>query len=105
MSNRGLRALASMEGDITPLEQRREDAITLHGPRVAAWLIRDLRKNPTSKQCFREHGAVDYEIARKDLKKLPVWFTIAIDTLRRSNKWTVTILNHATKRVYRIQRL
>lgn len=100
-----LETLVDREGKITPQQQRREDEIEHHGVRCAAWLIRDLRKNPKTRASFRASRAANVVVYKKHLEQLPVWFGVACETLRRRKGWYVTIQTHADKRVYCIRRV
>lgn len=67
------------------------------GARAAGWLV---FKN---RALFRRAGYADFVIPKKE--KLPPWFRVAIETLKRSKNWTVSMVGNpaSNQRKYRIR--
>lgn len=82
MRKQSLEAITATVGeDMT--DQAMEAWVQTHGSTAAAWLIFTYRKQ------IHARGFVDFEIGFKD--KLPQWFRIAIEKIRVSEKFSVSI--------------
>jgi len=76
--------------------------VGMDGPRAAAWIVRAHRRS------FHRSGLVSLSIPLEDSKKLPPWFRIGIECLKRRKptgtpktaKWRVVERQDAERKTY-----
>lgn len=80
-----------------PLDQSMRWWVETHGPLAAGWLVFNHRRQ------IHRYGAVDFKI--QDRVKLPPWFRVAIETLKRrhNERWTVVTMGAGGMRTFRVQ--
>lgn len=80
-----------------PMEETMELWVKFHGATAAAWLMWQYRKQ------LHRNGAQDFFVPKN--KQSPPWFRVAIETLKRRQNWSVTMVGNASSanRTYRVR--
>lgn len=76
-------ALPASRVDLDASRAARKIFVDRFGPQCAAWLVNEHRES------IRSRGVIDFHVPRQLLKRLPMWFSLAVECLADRAGWEV----------------